>query len=122
LAAHVLGRAAAQPDKIALAIVSPSGAERWSYGRLESAVLGTAGGLLRLGLRPGDRVLLRLGNSADFPLAYLGAIAAGLIPVPTSAQLTQAEITPMAAALSPALVVSDGRAALPQSDAPVLDL
>ena len=37
-------------------------------------------------------MLMRLGNSVDFPVAYLGAIAAGLVPVPTSAELTFAAI------------------------------
>ena len=38
LAAHVLARAGARPGKVALAILRPSGAERWSYERLEAAV------------------------------------------------------------------------------------
>ena len=42
LAAHVLAAGAATPDKIALSIVSPSGAERWSFARMRAAVLGTA--------------------------------------------------------------------------------
>ena len=83
LAEHVLTAGAATPDKLALAVVSPSGADRWSYARLTAAVRGTAAGLLVRGLRPGDRVLLRIGNEPAFPVAYLGCIAAGLVPVPT---------------------------------------
>jgi len=79
LAAHVLASATRRPDKVALAIIGLSGAERWSYARLEGAVRGTAAGLLAQGLVPGDRVLMRLGNTVEFPLAYLGAIAAGLV-------------------------------------------
>ncbi|MFQ6548233.1 class I adenylate-forming enzyme family protein [Aestuariibius sp. 2305UL40-4] len=122
LAAHVLARATDRPDKIALAILGPTKAERWSYARLEAAVRGTATGLLKAGLEPSDRVLLRLGNSADFPIAYLGAITAGVIPVPTSAALTAPEVTALAADLSPAAILHDGKAALPDHPASVHDL
>jgi non-ribosomal peptide synthetase component E (peptide arylation enzyme) len=62
LAAYVLGRAEELGDKIALVVVSPDGAEEWSYKRLEAAVLGTARGFVSEGLQPGDRVLMRLGK------------------------------------------------------------
>ncbi|MGC9369782.1 MAG: AMP-binding protein [Paracoccaceae bacterium] len=121
LAAYVLGHAAAQPDKIALAVVRPAGAERWSYGRLEAAVRGVAGGLSAMGLAPGAPVLLRLGNTVDFPIAFLGAIAAGLLPVPTSSQLTAPEITKLAGEIDPALVIAGPGIALPEHPAPVID-
>ena len=79
LAAYVLSRAGAAGSKPALIVISPEGAEHWSYARLEAAVLGTAAGLLAEGLRPGDRLLMRLGNSVDFPICYLGALAADTI-------------------------------------------
>ncbi len=121
MAAHVLAHAARLPDKIALAVVGPSGAERWSYARLEAAVRGTATGFLELGLAPGSRILMRLGNTVDFPITYLAAIAAGLVPVPTSAQLTGREITGIAERLSPSLIVAGDGVALPDALAcPVL--
>lgn len=120
MAAYVLAAGAGNPDKIALQIVRATGAERWSYARLVAAVRGTGTGLLRAGLEPGDRVLLRLGNSVDFPVAYLGAIAVGLVPVPTSTQLTGPEITRMAATINPKLVLSSDGVALPDHPAPVI--
>ena len=121
LAAHVLAKGATLPDRMALQIIRPTGAERWSYARLIGAVRGAGSGLLARGLRPGDRVLLRLGNTPDFPVAFLGAIAAGLVPVPTSAQLTVPEITAMAARIAPALVIAGAGIALPEGlDCPVL--
>ena len=78
LAAHVLEAGGTTPDKVALAIVKPTGAARWSYERLIAAVRGTATGLLEAGLVQGDIVLMRLGNTVDFPIAYLGAIAAAV--------------------------------------------
>lgn len=122
MAAHVLAHADACSDRVALAVVGPTGAERWSYARLKEVVLGTAGGLLAQGLAPGDRVLLRLGNTVDFPIAYLASIAAGLVPVPTSAQLTRAEITRMAGPVAPRLILAAPDVALPDGDTPVLSL
>ncbi len=113
LAAHVLAKGATLPDKPALQIVRPTGAERWSYQRLIAAVRGCGTGLLALGLQPGDRILMRLGNTPEFPVLFLGAIAAGLVPVPTSSQLTGPEVTAMAARISPALIVADDGIALP---------
>lgn len=107
LAAHVLGRAASRPDKVALSVVSRRGAEDWSYARLEAAVRGTGTGLRRAGLAPGQIVLMRLGNTVEFPIAYLGCIAAGLVPVPTSSQLTEAETAKIIGELRPAAVLRD---------------
>lgn len=117
LAAHVLAQAASNPDRIALQVIGLSGAERWSYARLAAAVRGTGAGLLARGLVPGDRVLMRLGNTPDFPVVYLGAIAAGLVPVPTSALLTAPEIAKIAAEIAPAAIVAAPGVALPP-DAP----
>ncbi|MBN2907238.1 MAG: acyl--CoA ligase [Rhodobacteraceae bacterium] len=123
LAAYVLGAAAQTPDKVALAIIGPHGAERWSYARLEGAVRGLAGGLRAMGLAPGAHVLLRLGNGVEFPIGFLGAIAAGLVPVPTSAQLTVPEITRLAAEIEPAAILAGPAVALPDHcPAPVLDI
>ncbi len=122
MAAHVLAAGGRTPEAIALSVIGPEGAEDWSYARLVAAVRGTATGLLDAGLRPGDRLLLRLGNSADFPLAFLGAIAAGVLPVPTSSQLTGPEITRIANETAPAMVVAADGLALPDHPAPVLAL
>jgi acyl-coenzyme A synthetase/AMP-(fatty) acid ligase len=113
LAAHVLAQAARLPDKIALAVLSPTRSDRWSYARLEDRVLRMASGLLAQGLVPGDRVLLRLGNRPDFPVAYLACIAVGLVPVPTSAQLTGPEISRLAPEIGPKLVLAQDGIALP---------
>ncbi|WP_170368545.1 class I adenylate-forming enzyme family protein [Ruegeria arenilitoris] len=107
LAAHVLRRADATPDKVALSVLRPDGSNDWTFAKLKSAVLGTGTGLLRAGLVPGNIVLMRLGNTVDFPIAYLGAIAVGLVPVPTSSQLTEPETERMIRELSPAAILRD---------------
>lgn len=120
LAEHVLRAGASHPDKLALSVIGPSRAERWSYARLIAAVRGTATGLLQAGLQSGDRLLMRLGNTAAFPVAYLGAIAAGIVPIPTSAMLTRREITKLAAETEPAMIVAGEGIALPDHPAPIL--
>ncbi len=85
-----------EPDRTALIVVAdaaadPAHAQRWSYAELDQAVRRIATGLRDLGLQPGQRVMLRLGNTADYPLLFFGAIAAGLVALPSSTQLTQEE-------------------------------
>ncbi|GAB4260744.1 MAG: long-chain fatty acid--CoA ligase [Pararhodobacter sp.] len=121
MARYVLAAGKETPDKSALQILGLTGAERWSYAAMTRAVRGIGSGFLAAGLRPGDRVLLRLGNTVDFPLAFLGALAVGLVPVPTSSQLTVPEITAMAADLDPALVVAAEGVARPDHPAPVIE-
>jgi acyl-coenzyme A synthetase/AMP-(fatty) acid ligase len=107
MAAHVLQFAPGQPNKTALSVLGSSTSENWSFSQLEQAVRGTGTGLLRAGLQPGDILLMRLGNTVEFPIAYLGAISAGLVPVPTSSQLTEPETARMIADLTPAAVLRD---------------
>lgn len=121
MAAYVLAKAATRPDKIALAVLEPSGAEHWSYSRLEAAVRGVATGLLQAGLAPGDRLLMRLGNTVEFPIVYLAAITVGIIPVPTSSQLTTAELDRILPDLAPAAIAASPGTSLPSDTPRVLD-
>jgi acyl-CoA synthetase (AMP-forming)/AMP-acid ligase II len=54
---------------------------------LPGLVVGFAAGLLSAGLRPGDRILLGCGLSPASTLAYLGAMYAGVVPVPVEERL-----------------------------------
>ncbi len=107
LAAHVMRHAPQLGGKTALSVLAPGDSQDWTFAQLEAAILGTGTGLLRAGLSPGDIVLMRLGNTVEFPIAYLGAIAVGIVPVPTSSQLTEPETAKMIAELSPAAVLKD---------------
>lgn len=113
MAAHVLCRAADHPDKVALSILHKDRSDDLTYGALAQRVYEIAGGLRARGLSDGAAVLLRLGNTVEFPLVFLGCIAAGLVPVVTSAQLTQPEITAMAAQVAPVLTVAQAGLSLP---------
>lgn len=80
------------PDKIALVMAGGGGsATHLTFGAADRAVRGIARGLLAAGLVPGDRVMIRMGNEADYVLVYFGALAAGLVALPSSPQLTSAE-------------------------------
>lgn len=119
LADHVLAPGLTHPDKIALSVISLSGAERWSHGRLRAACLGLAAELSSR-VPKGGRVLLRLGNTVEFPVAFLAAAAADLVPVPVSAQLTAAELADISAQIQPALILHDPELPLHSCDTPVM--
>ncbi|GGA11366.1 long-chain-fatty-acid--CoA ligase [Amylibacter cionae] len=105
LAHYVL--AAGKDDAIALEVIAQT-TTRWRYADLRDAVWRTAGGLLDTGLVAGDRLLLRVGNDAAFPILFLAAIAVGIVPVPTSALLTEPEVRSIVAELEPKLVAFAG--------------
>lgn len=119
LADYVLGAARRSPERSALEVFGKSGSTNWTYGALLTAVLGTASGFAERGA-PGDVVVLRLGNTPDFPIAFLGAIAAGFIPVPTSSQLTKREITAIAGQTRAKLVVAAPGLTTPDTGEPVI--
>ncbi|MEM9781257.1 MAG: class I adenylate-forming enzyme family protein [Pseudomonadota bacterium] len=93
IAAHVLAAAPRRPDKTALLVLKGPGrhADAVSYAALDRRIRATAEGLRAAGLRPGDRVALKIANSIAFPLLFFGTIAAGGIAVPIGAQLTERE-------------------------------
>ena len=109
LAAYALSFADVTPNKPALLMVnSQKVTETWLYKDLRNAVLSTAYGFLKRGLSPKDRILLRLGNTVEFPIAYLAAISVDLVPVPTSPQLTEREVEAIVATIQPkAILTSD---------------
>jgi len=90
----IAGGAAATPSKPALIVIADHDAapsEIWTYADLEDAVLRMAGALHALGLREGDRIMIRLDNTSAYAILFFGAISAGLIALPASNQLTDRE-------------------------------
>jgi acyl-coenzyme A synthetase/AMP-(fatty) acid ligase len=67
-----------------------------------------AGAFRALGVVPGDRVLIRLPNCLAYPTAFLGAMKAGAIPVPTSTLLTVDEVDYLARDSGAVALVTDG--------------
>lgn len=60
------------------------GERRLSWAELQDQVMRTAAGLQRMGVSPGDRVALLLGNDVEFVIASLAVQAAGAVLVPLS--------------------------------------
>ena len=83
-AAHLLAANAQRPAKTAFA--DDGGA--LSYGQLDERVRGLAAGLLGLMLRREERVLLLMHDGLDWPVAFLGSLYAGLVPVAVNTLLT----------------------------------
>lgn len=119
LARYCLTAAAPDPSKTALEVVGADGSivENWRYGDLTDAVLSVAAGLSATGLSQGDRVLLRIGHSSDFPLLFFGAIAGGYVPVPTSPQLTLSETSAILEDSGARLILHDGKTGFPPKTA-----
>ncbi len=84
IAQHLLGLNAARPTKAAF--VDDLGS--LSYAALEDRVHRLAAGLRALGLRREERVLLLMHDCTDWPVAFLGAMYAGLVPVAVNTLLT----------------------------------
>lgn len=130
IARYCLIRAAAEtPDKIALIVVADADApldeaEHWSYGELDDAVRRVAAGLLAEGVKPGDRLMIRMPNTSGYAIMFFGALAAGLVPLPSSSQLIPAEADFLlsdsgaaAVALAPGMSISAGDAKVIDSEA-----
>ncbi|OYY50658.1 MAG: acetyl-CoA synthetase [Methylophilaceae bacterium 17-44-8] len=66
--------------------------------------------LRNLGVKVGDRVLIRLPNSLDYPIAFLGAMKMGAISVPTSTLLTAEEVAYLAKDSGAVVLVTDAAA------------
>ena len=69
-AAHLLALNSGRADKLAYI----DDQQRLTYGALADRVHRCAAGLLALGLRREDRVLMVMHDSVDVPTAFLGAL------------------------------------------------
>lgn len=83
------------PNKVALIVVSdagePDGFESYTYAELNDIVRRKAAGIRKMGLPEGARIMIRMGNTADYALLYFAILAAGYVALPSSAQLTERE-------------------------------
>src|ERR1700726_1818591 len=69
------------------AYVDPRG--NWSFGQLADRAARFGQALRALGVRREERILLCLLDTIDWPTAFLGAIKAGVIPVPVNTLMTE---------------------------------
>jgi benzoate-CoA ligase len=85
--------------------------DRLTYGALDERVRRAAAGMLAAGLRRDERVLLLMHDNVDWPVMFLGALYAGVVPVAVNTLLTAEDYAYMlqhsraqAAWVSPALL------------------
>jgi benzoate-CoA ligase len=83
-AQHLLAANTGRPAKSAF--VDDHGS--LSYGELDERVRRLAAGLRSLGIRREERVLLVMHDGCDWPVAFLGAMYAGAVPVAVNTLLT----------------------------------
>ena len=83
----------------------------YSYGELAARVNRFAGSLHGLGMHMEQRVMLCLQDGIDFPTAFLGAIKAGIVPIPVNTMLSPADY---------AYMLHDSRAPMLVISAPLL--
>jgi mycobactin salicyl-AMP ligase len=94
------------PDKVAVIDAGrPPGVGGATFAELDERADRAAAGLAALGVAPGDRVLLQLPNSSQFPVALFGLLRAGAIPVMCLPGHRAAELDHFAALSEPSAVV-----------------
>ena len=80
-------------DRVAMLVDdSAHGSRSLTYAALAERTSRFAGCLRALGVMPGERMLVRLPNCLEYPTVFLGALKAGVVPVPSSTLLTREEV------------------------------
>jgi benzoate-CoA ligase len=90
-AAHLLEANARRPDK--LAFIDDVGMV--TYGELDERVRRFAAALKARGVKREERVLILMQDCADWPVAFLGAMLAGIVPVAVNTLLTADDLAYM---------------------------
>ncbi len=61
--------------------------EVWTYSRLSEAAKQLANGLIKMGVLPGDRVALAMGQRPEAVASYMAIFSVGAVALPLSSQL-----------------------------------
>ena len=83
-AAHLFANSAARSSRLAYV----DDRTRLTYGELEQKARRFAAALLAFGLRREERVMLLMLDSVEWPIAFLGSLYAGVVPVCVNTLLT----------------------------------
>jgi long-chain acyl-CoA synthetase len=103
ISAAVRSHAASRGGQPALS----AGGEELSYGDLARQIRALTGRFARLGVAPGDRVVVLGQNSIEWVLAFLACLECGAVAVPMNQRLSQVEIGEQIRRVEPALVLTD---------------
>jgi long-chain acyl-CoA synthetase len=96
------------------ALVTEDGAT--TYGDLRRQVAGLRGGLVRLGVHPGDRVAILCANTPAFVVAYLAILGVGAVAAPIDPAFPLAAIERELRAIGPRVAVVGRAGAGPFAD------
>ena len=100
-----------QADNIAMIVEDDAlGTSQTTFTELAHKTDQFAQLLRNINVKVGDRVLIRLPNSLDYPIAFLGAMKIGAISVPTSTLLTAEEVAYLAKDSGATVLVTDAAA------------
>jgi len=95
-------------DRLAMIVEDDSlGTSQYSYAELADASSRFATVLRDLNVHAGDRVLIRLPNSLNYPTAFFGTMKMGAIAVPTSTLLAGSEVQYLAEDSGAKVLVTD---------------
>src|SRR5262249_7063043 len=95
------------PDKVAI-IDLFGGRERCAtYRQLDKRMNGVASMLARLGVAPGERVAMLIGNRTEFIEFFFGSMRAGAIPLPLNTRLAAGTLEHISGGAACALAVVD---------------
>ena len=105
-------QASLTPERVAITC----GGKNLTYGQLNAGAAQVAGGLVSLGITPGEHVALSCPNVPWFPLAYFGILKAGAVVVPLNVLLKPREIAyHLKDSDAKALLAFEGTADLPMA-------
>lgn len=90
-----------------------------SYGELARCVKAGAAGLRKRGVKPGDRVAIRLPNGIGFVRCFYAALAAGASVVPINTRLAPPEVEHVLADAKPAVLFDEGEEFAEEDGAPL---
>src|SRR5919107_993237 len=82
-----------------------------TYGDLRDQVGRLRGGLVGLGIEPGDRVALLSANNWFFVVSYLAVLGVGAVAVPLNPSSPSAEISNELASVRPKALIAGAGAA-----------
>ena len=82
----------AYPDKTCIRFKKGNVYESFPYAQLCEKVLRLRHVLLRLGIKPGERIAILLGNGPDWPLAFFAIVSTQAVAVPIDIQLSPEDI------------------------------
>src|SRR5262249_8165694 len=95
------------PDKVAVVDLFGGRERSATYRQLDQRMNGVASMLARLGVAPGERVAMLIGNRMEFIEFFFGSMRAGAIPLPLNTRLAADTLEHIIAEAACALPVVD---------------